>query len=64
MVVAAIAIIGGIVLVSVGLALVEFRKITPLSFRCRRCDTEFRRPPQRDYPRRCPGCGADDWHGI
>ena len=56
-----LAIIGGVAIAGVLLAIVELRKITPLAFRCRRCNAEFRRRPYRAFPARCPACGADDW---
>ena len=56
--VAFIALVVGMMIV---LTRIEFRKITPLVFQCRRCGEEFRQPPDRDYPRACARCGATDW---
>jgi hypothetical protein len=53
-----------IIPVALGLALNRsaFKGMTPLAFRCRRCDREFRRLPQRGFPRSCPHCRARDWN--
>jgi hypothetical protein len=56
-----IAVVAGIVLLSIGLAIVEFRRFTGLAFRCARCGHEFQQPPHHDYPRECPRCHAADW---
>ncbi|HET9623119.1 MAG TPA: hypothetical protein VFP84_17220 [Kofleriaceae bacterium] len=50
-----------VVLATIAMTRVQFRKITPLVFRCRRCAGEFRQPPHKDFPRACPRCGAADW---
>lgn len=39
-----------------------FRRMTPLLFRCRRCDRDFQRAAYRSFPARCPLCGARDWN--
>jgi hypothetical protein len=39
-----------------------FRRMTPLVFRCRRCDHEFHRAAHRRFPAVCPRCGARDWN--
>lgn len=58
-VVVAVAIV---VLLPLGLALVEHRRITtPLVFQCRRCGAQFRQAPHLAYPRACTKCGAPDW---
>jgi len=59
---AAILIVAAIVLVSVGLTVVEFRKMTPLVFECLRCGHEFRQAPHLDFPSECPSCHAPDWN--
>jgi hypothetical protein len=41
---------------------IAFRRMTPLIFRCRRCDRDFRRAPHRRFPAACPLCGARDWN--
>jgi hypothetical protein len=61
MIVATIAAIAILVLVSVALSILQFRRATPLVFCCVRCGIEFRRAPHRDFARACPGCGAHDW---
>jgi Zn finger protein HypA/HybF involved in hydrogenase expression len=53
--------VGVMLLVVVMSARVEFRKITPLAFRCRHCKTEFQQAPHRVFPRVCPSCKATDW---
>jgi len=55
------AVVASILLLSMGLSLVEWRRVTPLAFRCVRCGEEFRQPPHHDYPRECPRCHARDW---
>jgi DNA polymerase II large subunit len=55
------AIVAAIVLVSVGLSIAQFRKITPLAFRCLRCGAVFHQPPHLPSPGSCPRCGATDW---
>ncbi len=50
--------VGLIVAMSIGLAIVQFRKVTPLVFTCTKCGQSFQQPPHRDAPRRCPRCGA------
>lgn len=59
--VVALGFIALITLVMIGMTMVEFRKITPLVFQCRRCGKQFHQPPHRDFPRVCPRCGAGDW---
>ena len=44
------------------LGLFAFGRVTPLVFRCRRCDRTFRQPPHRAFPRACPHCGDADWN--
>ncbi|HEU4726336.1 MAG TPA: hypothetical protein VFT22_00535 [Kofleriaceae bacterium] len=61
MIVATGAVIAGIVVLSIALSIVQYRRMTPLVFRCARCGVEFRRAPYRAFPRACPGCGARDW---
>jgi Zn finger protein HypA/HybF involved in hydrogenase expression len=39
-----------------------FQGMTPLAFRCRRCDREFLRRPHRRFPTACPLCRARDWN--
>ena len=56
-----LAFIAIVVLGMIGMTMVEFRKITPLVFQCRRCGKEFQQPPHRDFPRACPSCDAVDW---
>lgn len=41
-----------------------FRGLTPLVFRCRMCDEEFRRAPHLPFPEACPRCGSRDWNGA
>lgn len=48
--------------VAVFFGLFAFRNMTPLVFKCRRCDHEFTRKPWRDFPTSCPGCRARDWN--
>jgi hypothetical protein len=59
--VAWVVIVVSIVSLSIGLTIVEFRKLTPLGFRCGRCGLRFTQPPHHDYPQRCPRCHAGDW---
>jgi len=56
-----VAVVAVLVLLSMGLTIVEFRKLTPLAFRCHRCGAEFRQPAHREFPRACPRCRAEDW---
>jgi len=56
-----IAFIAIVTLASIAMTIVQFRKITPLAFRCTKCGNEFRQAPHRDYPRACPRCHARDW---
>jgi Zn finger protein HypA/HybF involved in hydrogenase expression len=55
-----------LVLVPIGVAgfvgAIAFRRMTPLIFRCRWCEREFRRAAHRRFPAVCPGCGARDWN--
>ena len=62
MVWATIAIVAAIGAMSVGLAIVEFRKLVPLVFRCQRCGHQFRRPAHLPLAKACPRCGALDWN--
>jgi hypothetical protein len=56
------AVIAFVVLMPLGFALVERRRIsTPLVFQCRRCGQQFQQPPHRPFPRTCGSCGARDW---
>ncbi|MEO6771479.1 MAG: hypothetical protein ABI467_00465 [Kofleriaceae bacterium] len=61
MVWATLGIVAVIAVMSVGLAIVEFRKLVPLVFRCQRCGHEFRRPAHLELAKACPKCGAGDW---
>lgn len=57
-----LAIVAVIGLVSVGLAIVEYRRrFTVLWFHCRRCDHDFSRAPHLDFAAECPRCAATDW---
>jgi hypothetical protein len=51
------------VVVVVFLGVVAGRKLSdePLSYRCLRCDREFRRRPHKRFPDACPLCHARDW---
>jgi rRNA maturation endonuclease Nob1 len=40
-----------------------FRRMTPLVFRCQRCERDFEQAAHRRFPRVCPRCGARDWNG-
>jgi ribosomal protein S27AE len=62
MVWATIAIIAAIGVMSVGLAIVEFRKLVPLVFRCERCGHQFRRAAHLELATSCPRCHATDWN--
>ncbi|HZJ67333.1 MAG TPA: hypothetical protein VFD36_27685 [Kofleriaceae bacterium] len=44
------------------LGAMTFRRMTPLVFRCRRCDREFHSPAHRSFPTACPRCRARDWN--
>jgi len=48
--------------VTVFVGAIAFRWMTPLVFRCRRCDREFLRAAHRRFPAVCPRCGARDWN--
>jgi Zn finger protein HypA/HybF involved in hydrogenase expression len=39
-----------------------FRGMTPLVFRCRRCQRDFTQPAHRAFPTTCPHCRAQDWN--
>lgn len=39
-----------------------FRRITPLVYRCRRCERDFQRAAHRAFPAACPHCHARDWN--
>jgi hypothetical protein len=41
---------------------IQARTLTPLVFWCRRCEHEFRQPPQRAFPVVCPRCRSRDWN--
>ncbi|HEY0253426.1 MAG TPA: hypothetical protein VGC41_17955 [Kofleriaceae bacterium] len=56
-----VIIVGAITAMSMALTVVEFRKIKPLVFACRRCGVTFRRAAHHDYPARCPACEASNW---
>jgi len=57
-----LVIIAAIGLLSVGLAIVEYRRrFAKLWFHCQRCDHDFSRAPHLDFARACPRCGATDW---
>jgi rubrerythrin len=58
----AAAAVAVIVLISVGLTVVEFRKIKPLLYHCRRCGHDFKRPAHEEFPATCPKCAACDWN--
>jgi hypothetical protein len=45
-----------------GFGLAAWRREPPLPYRCRRCGAEFVDKAWKRYPRRCPTCGARDWH--
>jgi hypothetical protein len=49
------------VAVVVFLGVMTFRGMTPLVYRCRRCNQDFLRAPHRRFPAICPHCGARDW---
>ncbi|MBA3460493.1 MAG: hypothetical protein H0T46_11060 [Deltaproteobacteria bacterium] len=55
------AIVTVILVISVGLSIVEFRKITPLAFRCTKCGVQWNQPPHLSSPPECRRCGATDW---
>jgi len=61
MIAATIACIAGILVLSIAMSIVQFRRTTPLVFRCVRCGAEFQQAPHRDFPRACRRCGARDW---
>ena len=61
MIAATLACIAGILALSIAMSIIQFRRVTPLVFRCVRCGAEFRRAPHRAFPRACPRCGARDW---
>jgi hypothetical protein len=50
------------IVVSAFLGAITFRRMTPLVFRCRRCNREFRRAAHREFPAVCPLCQARDWN--
>jgi Zn finger protein HypA/HybF involved in hydrogenase expression len=62
-VLAVCAVVAGVLLLSIGLAIVEYRRITPLAFRCTRCGNRFQQAPHRDFPRECPACRSHEWAG-
>lgn len=39
-----------------------FRRMTPLIFRCGRCERHFEQAVHRRFPVVCPRCGARDWN--
>lgn len=50
------------VLIAFFLGLFSFKGLTPLVFRCLRCDHRFRRAPHRPFPESCPSCGSPEWN--
>jgi hypothetical protein len=48
--------------VSALLGIAVFRGMTPLVFRCRRCDRDFTQPAHRPFPAVCALCRAPDWN--
>jgi hypothetical protein len=60
LVVVALALIP--VVVSAFLGVMTFRRMTPLVFKCRRCNREFHRAAHRMFPAACPLCHARDWN--
>jgi hypothetical protein len=46
------------------LGFATFRHMTPLAFRCRRCQHHFTQPPHRAFPTSCPSCHAQDWNAA
>jgi rRNA maturation endonuclease Nob1 len=58
--IAGLAIIVAIVAMSIGFAVIEFRRVVPLAFRCTKCGESFTQPPHHEFPRECPSCGASD----
>ena len=44
------------------LGAMTFRRMTPLVFRCQRCNREFHRAVHRRFPAACPLCRANDWN--
>jgi hypothetical protein len=57
-----VVLIGIPIVVVLSFTALSFRNMTPLAFRCVRCDREFRRKPWKRFPARCPTCHADDWN--
>ena len=57
-----VVLIGIPVGVSAFAGAMAFRRMTPLVFRCRRCDREFQQAPHRRFPRACPRCRARGWN--
>jgi len=55
-----------LVVIPAGLAVLigmrAFHGMTPLVFRCRRCEAAFLRKPHRRFPTSCPRCHARDWN--
>jgi Zn finger protein HypA/HybF involved in hydrogenase expression len=50
------------IVVSAFLGAMTFRRMTPLVFRCRRCNRDFQRAAHRAFPAACPLCRARDWN--
>ncbi len=57
-----LVLIGGPLVIAVFFGWVQYRTLTPLVFRCRRCAREFRQPPHHAFPRACPRCGSQTWN--
>jgi hypothetical protein len=55
------AILAGVGALSIGLAILEWRRTEPDAFRCTKCGASFTRPPYKRFPRECPHCRARDW---
>ena len=52
------------VCIAVFLGVMAFRRMTPLVYRCRRCDRDFCRAAHRKFPTACPRCQARDWNSL
>jgi len=57
-----LVLVGVPICVAALLGWVASRGMTPLVFRCRRCEGEFRRAPFRAFPTACPRCGSHSWN--
>jgi hypothetical protein len=42
--------------------LFAWRNPTPMLFRCRRCDGDFRAKPWKPFPDHCPFCRTREWN--